>query len=114
MSDAYTEVTDTTFREQVEQSSLPVIVDFWAPWCRPCVLMAPTFEAVAREYAGKVAFAKMNTDENLQTPGRFFIQGIPTLIMFKDGKEVDRIVGMVGRDVLKTKLDRAFGVTAQS
>jgi len=112
MSDAYIEVTDRSFSQDVEQSQLPVIVDFWAPWCRPCILMAPTFEAVAREYAGQVKFAKMNTDENQQTPGNFGIQGIPTLILFKGGKEVDRIVGMVGRDVLRAKLDRAFGVTA--
>ncbi len=114
MSDAYTEVTDRSFAPEVEQSSLPVVVDFWAPWCRPCVLMAPTFEAVAREYQGKVRFAKMNTDDNQMTPQRFYIQGIPTMIMFKNGKEVERIVGMVNRDVLKTKVDRAFGVTANA
>jgi len=112
MSEAYVNVTDRSFGPDVEQSSLPVVVDFWAPWCRPCVLMAPTFEAVAREYEGKVRFAKMNTDENPMIPERFFIQGIPTMIMFKNGKEVDRIVGMVQRDVLKSKLDKAFGVTA--
>jgi thioredoxin 1 len=112
MSEAYVEVTDRSFGPEVEQSSLPVVVDFWAPWCRPCVLMAPTFEAVAREYEGKVRFAKMNTDDNQMTPSRFYIQGIPTMIMFKNGKEVERIVGMVNRDVLKSKVDRAFGVTA--
>jgi thioredoxin len=114
MSDVYVDVSDRSFGQEIEQSSLPVVVDFWAPWCRPCVLMAPTFEAVAREYDGKVRFAKMNTDENMTTPGRFYIQGIPTMILFKDGKEVDRIVGMVSRDVLKSKVDRAFGVTASA
>lgn len=112
MSDAYVEVTDATFPQDVLKSSLPVIVDFWASWCRPCVLMAPTFEAAARQYSGKVTFAKIDTDANPQTPEQFFIQGIPTMILFKDGKEVDRIVGMVGPDVLKAKVDRAFGVTA--
>jgi len=113
MSDAYIDLTDRNFTAEVEQASEPVIVDFWAPWCRPCVLMAPTFEAVAREYAGKVKFAKMNTDEHPYTPSKFYIQGIPTMILFKNGKEVDRIVGMVSRDVLRSKVDRAFGVTAQ-
>jgi thioredoxin len=114
MSDVYTDVSDSSFGPEVEKSSLPVVVDFWAPWCRPCVLMAPTFEAVAREYQGKVRFAKMNTDENEKIPMRFYIQGIPTMILFKDGQEVDRIVGMVSRDVLKGKVDRAFGVTASA
>ena len=113
MSDAYIEITDSSFAQDVEKSPEPVIVDFWAPWCRPCILMAPTFEAVAREYAGKVKFAKMNTDENPEVPTNFYIQGIPTMILFKGGKEVDRIVGMVSRDVLRAKLDRTFGVSAQ-
>jgi thioredoxin 1 len=74
-------------------------------------MMAPTYEAVSKEYQGKVTFAKMDTDENQDTPMQFYIQGIPTMILFKDGKEVDRIVGMVPREILKAKLDRAFGVT---
>ena len=111
MSDTIVHVTDSSFTTDVLQSKQPVVVDFWATWCRPCLMMAPTFEAVSKEYAGKVTFAKMDTDENQDTPMQFYIQGIPTMILFKDGKEVDRIVGMVPREILKAKLDRAFGVT---
>jgi thioredoxin 1 len=105
MSGAYIEVTDQTFGEQVLQSDGPVIVDFWAPWCTPCLRMAPTFEKLAGEYSGKITFAKMNTDENQTTPSRLGIQGIPTMIIFSGGKEVDRVVGMVPGDVLKRHLD---------
>jgi len=111
MSDAYVEVTDQTFGEKVLQSDKPVIVDFWAPWCTPCLRMAPTFERLAGEYAGKVTFAKMNTDINMSTPQRLGIQGIPTMIIFSGGKEVDRVVGLVQGEVLKRHLD---GVSAHA
>jgi thioredoxin 1 len=112
MSGAYTVVTDATFAQEVLNSADPVIVDFWAPWCQPCLRMAPTFEALAQEYQGKIRFAKMNTDENGLTPGRFNIQGIPTMIIFRGGKEVDRIVGLVNRDTLKRHLEAALGAVA--
>lgn len=105
MSGAYLEVTDQSFGEKVLQSENPVIVDFWAPWCTPCLRMAPAFEKLAGEYAGKVTFAKMNTDENQSTPSRLGIQGIPTMIIFRGGKEVDRVVGLVPGEVLKRHLD---------
>jgi thioredoxin 1 len=108
MSGAYLEVTDQSFGEQVLKSEEPVIVDFWAPWCGPCLRMAPTFEALATEYTGKMTFAKLNTDDNQMTPSGLGIQGIPTMIIFHGGKEVDRIVGMVPREVLKRHLDTAL------
>jgi thioredoxin 1 len=111
MAGAYVEVTDQVFSDKVLGSEEPVVVDFWAPWCRPCLMMAPTFEALSNEYQGKITFAKLNTDENMDTPGRYGIQGIPTMLIFHGGKEVDRIVGLVPREVLKKHLDAALGAS---
>lgn len=109
MSDhKYIEVSDQSFGDSVLKSDLPVVVDFWAPWCRPCLAMAPTFEALAGEYQGKLTFAKLNTDDNQMTAGRLGIQGIPTLIFFRGGREIDRIVGLVSRDVLRKHVESAI------
>lgn len=109
MSDhKYVEVSDQSFGDNVLKSDLPVVVDFWAPWCRPCLAMAPAFEALADEYQGKVTFAKLNTDDNQMTAGRLGIQGIPTLIFFRGGREIDRIVGLVSRDVLRKHVESAL------
>jgi thioredoxin 1 len=107
MAGSYVNVTDQDFEQQVLKSPVPVVVDFWAPWCGPCRAMAPVFEELSQEYAGKVRFAKMNTDENEQTAPRYGIQGIPTAIFFKDGREVNRMVGFGagGRATLKRLLD---------
>lgn len=94
------EVTDASFEQDVLQSDQPVLVDFWAPWCAPCRMIAPSVEELAKEYDGKVRFAKVNTDENPTKAGLLGIRGIPTLILFKDGKEADRVVGAVPKNVL--------------
>lgn len=112
MAGSYTTVTDQTFAQDVLNASGPVIVDFWAPWCQPCLRMAPTFEALAGEYQGRMTFAKMNTDDNPNTPGRLAIQGIPTMIIFNKGREIDRIVGMVPRDALKKHVEAALSAVA--
>ena len=87
------EVTDATFNEEVLEADLPTLVDFWAEWCGPCRMIAPTVEALAEEFDGRLLVAKMDVDANPATPGRLGIRGIPTLILFKDGEEVERLVG---------------------
>ncbi len=92
------EVTDATFPTEVLNSPVPVLVDFWAVWCAPCRMIAPTVEQIAEEYAGRLKVAKMNVDENPMTPARYGIKGIPTLILFKDGEEKERIIGVTAKE----------------
>lgn len=101
-------VTDATFSRDVLQSSLPVLVDFWAPWCGPCRIISPIVEELGRQYAGKLRVAKVNTDENPQHAGQLGIMGIPTLIFFKNGREVDRVVGVVPKATLTSRLERVL------
>ncbi len=102
-------VTDATFEQTVLKSALPVIVDFWAPWCGPCRMVAPILDKVAKEYAGKLVVAKVNTDENQEWAGRFGVQGIPTMLFVANGKVVHEQVGALPepalRDVVQQFLD---------
>ncbi len=100
------EVTDATFANEVERSPVPVLVDMWAPWCGPCRMLAPAIEQLAREMAGRVKVAKLNVDENQQTAGRFKINGIPAMLIFKGGREVDRIVGLAPKAQIAQRLQR--------
>lgn len=89
------EVNDSSFDSEVLQSELPVVVDFWAPWCGPCKAIGPLMDKLANEYGDDVRFAKCNVDKNPAVPGNYGIQSIPTLMFFKDGKMLDKIVGLV-------------------
>lgn len=100
--------TDANFDQEVIQSELPVLVDFWATWCAPCKAIAPLVDTVADEYAGKVKVGKVNVDENQATPGKFGVRGIPTLILFKGGVVVDQIVGAVPKSQLDALLAKAL------
>lgn len=98
-------VTDQNFEEVVLKSTLPVLVDFFAPWCGPCQMLMPTIEQLASEYDGKVLIVKLNVDESMATAQKYGVMSIPTLAFFKGGQEVDRINGAVPRDMLVQKLD---------
>lgn len=100
------EVTDTNFGTDVLGSDKPVLVDFWAEWCGPCRMIAPTVEAIAEEYKDTARVYKMNVDENPSVPQQFGIRGIPTLIVFKGGQEQERIVGAVTRDAIARVIDK--------
>lgn len=101
-------VTDATFEEKVLRSQVPVLVDFWAPWCGPCRMIAPIVEELAREYDGRVQVAKVNTDNSPEWASRFGVYGIPTLILFKSGEEADRVVGVVPKKTLQQKLENVL------
>ncbi len=106
--------TDDTFQAEVLDASTPVLVDFWAPWCGPCRMVAPVVEELANEYAGKMKVVKLNTDENVNTAVRYGIMSIPTLGIFKDGKMVDSVIGAVPKRMLKEKMEQhlqAVGTT---
>lgn len=99
-------VTDADFQEQVLQSPLPVLVDCWAPWCGPCRMVAPTIDALAAESGGRYVVAKLNTDDNPRTASHFRIDAIPTMLIFHQGKLVDRIVGLQPKQAIAERLER--------
>ena len=103
-----TAVADDTFELEVLKSSTPVLIDFWAPWCAPCRAIAPALEQLAAEYAGRATIAKLNADENQGTMMQYGVQGLPTLLIFKGGQEVGRLVGLRPKPQIKQALDRAL------
>lgn len=103
-----TEVTDATFESDVLQSELPVLVDFWATWCRPCKAVAPLVDEVAAQYEGKLKVMKMDVDANRETPKKYGIRGIPALFFFKDGKVIEQIVGSVPKDTLDKSVTKVL------
>jgi len=104
MTNALVEVSDVIFDNEVKKSTQPVLVDFWAPWCGPCKMQIPVMEELAKELGEKAKFAKVNVDENRSKPNEFNVSGIPTLILFKDGKPVERFVGFHTKEQLKSAL----------
>lgn len=105
-SDKVVTLTDENFEEQVIKSGKPVLVDFWAEWCGPCRMIAPTVEALAAEFDGRAVVAKLNIDDHPMTPTRFNIRAIPTLLLFKGGKVVEQFLGVVDKNTLKRTLER--------
>ena len=112
MSEHVLDVSDDSFEQQVLQSDKPVLVDFWAQWCAPCRMLAPTVEAVAEKYAGNATVVKLNVDDNPSVSQRYGIKGIPTLILFKNGKEEERVVGATSKEAISRMIDKHLGSTA--
>ena len=102
------EITDATFDQEVVKADTVVLVDFWAEWCGPCKIIAPIVEDLAKEYDGKVKFTKLDVDSNPRSATNFGIRGIPTLLIFKDGKPVDQVVGAVPKSEIKKRLEEAL------
>ena len=106
MSEQVREVSDASFEKDVLQSEVPVLVDFWAAWCAPCRMLAPTVEAVAERYSSTARVVKLNVDENPSVSQRYGIKGIPTLILFKGGKEEERVVGATSKEAISRMIDK--------
>ena len=100
------QLTDETFDKDVVQAAEPVLVDFWAPWCGPCRMLAPIVEELSKEYEGKAFVGKLNTDDNPATASRYNISAIPTMLFFKGGQVVDQLVGVHSKTDIKNKLDK--------
>jgi len=103
------EISDSTFDQEVLQSEVPVLVDFWAPWCGPCRAIAPVIEELSGDYAGKLKVAKCNVDDNPKTPGKYGVRAIPTLILFKNGSVSEQITGAVAKSQITAAIDKAVG-----
>ena len=109
MAGAVVEVSDANFEREVVKSPTPVLVDLWAAWCGPCRLIAPIVEELAGTYQGKMKMSKLNVDDYPQVAAQFRIMNIPTLLLFKEGKEVDRIVGVVPKEELSRRIEKVIG-----
>lgn len=110
MSEKISILTDEDFEAEVIQSKETVVVDFWAPWCAPCKIIVPVMEALSEEYSGKVKFAKLNVDDNNDSAVKFGIRSIPTIMIFKEGKIMDQVVGVVPKDNMKRLIDKYLPV----
>ena len=108
MSELILDIKDSSFENDVLKSDMPVMVDFWAPWCPPCKSLAPTLEIVAKEYAGKIKIFKMNVDDNPYTPSKYHVRGIPNLIFFREGKVVEQIFGAVQKPQLAETIEKVI------
>jgi thioredoxin 1 len=106
MSERVKQVADNSFETEVLQSDKPVLVDFWAEWCGPCRMLAPTIEAVAKQYRSTASVVKLNVADNPQSAAKYGIKGIPTMILFNKGKEVERIVGVTGKESIGRLIEK--------
>jgi len=108
MADKTVSISDDNFEAEVLKSTTPVLVDFWAPWCGPCVAIGPVLESLAGEYNGKIKVAKMNVDENANVPAQYGVRSIPYMVMFKGGEVVDAIIGAVPKVKIKEMFDKTL------
>ena len=109
MGDLISHLNDKTFSDTVEKDPAPILIDFWAEWCMPCRALAPVLDELSQEFQGKVRFAKVNVDECQDIPAKFGIRGIPTLILFQDGKKVNELVGNQPKDEIRAMLAKTAG-----
>jgi len=102
------ELTDDNFKNEVTENKEVILVDFWAPWCGPCLILSPVIEEIAKEYQDKIKIGKLNVDKSEKIASEYNIMSIPTLIIFKDGKPVDQMVGITSKETIKTRIDKAI------
>ena len=100
------DITDSSFEQEVLNSGQPVVVDFWAPWCGPCRKLGPILDEIAGEFSGRVKFVKLNTDENVKTAKDYAISGLPSLLVFKDGKALERVVGLMPKSAIISNIEK--------